>query len=306
MATKLDQKKSGAKYILKPHPDFGFLRVQPTPTLEEIEQYYASQFYSPSYPRFNNSSLENQLADKEFYDGFRDDLCATVQELKNQDLKGLKLLDVGCGWAQALLYFKNRGLDSYGFDPASDAVAYAQKNGLKVVQAGFESMDVFKGQKFDIVTLFDVLEHLTDPVSVLRDIRSTALKQDGVLIITVPNEFNPLQLVAQKVHNLEEWWVAPPAHLNYFNKETLSKLLEGLNYQVLRTESSFPLEIFLAFGDNYVKDRALGKECHKKRVNFELNLRKHGKLGLLRKLYENLAELGLGREITVFATPKGN
>ena len=62
--------------------------------------------------------------------------------------------------------------------------------------------------------------------------------------------------------------------------------------------------MFLLFGDNYVKNGKLGKECHKKRVAFENNLRKIGKTDVLRNFYHSLAKLNLGRQIIVYATKK--
>ena len=55
-------------------------------------------------------------------------------------------------------------------------------------------------------------------------------------------------------------------------KDESKKLLD--DFEVKISEASFPLEMFLLFGENYVKDPATGKTCHKKRVAFEQNLRK--------------------------------
>ena len=63
---------------------------------------------------------------------------------------------------------------------------------------------------------------------------------------------------------------------------------------------SFPLEMFLLFGDNYVKDGKLGSACHKKRVAFEENLRKLGKKNTLKNFYRSLADLNLGRQISLY------
>ena len=77
-----------------------------------------------------------------------------------------------------------------------------------------------------------------------------------------------------------------------------------MGYEVKISESSFPLELFLLFGDNYVKDLKLGSLCHKKRVAFEQNLRSQGKSKFLKKFYRTLANLNLGRQVTVYATLK--
>jgi 2-polyprenyl-3-methyl-5-hydroxy-6-metoxy-1,4-benzoquinol methylase len=291
----------GSKYRLAEHPRFGFLQVKPTPSPEVITEFYAKEFYSSKYPRCNSSGLDIQLRDKEFYDAGREDVCRNIRELMGRSLKGMDVLDIGCGWGQALLAFKKKGMHCYGFDPAPEGVAYARKKGLDVVRAGMEKMDVFGGKKFDVVTLIDVLEHLSDPIAVLKEIRGSLLKPGGILIIDVPNEFNAFQLAGQKTHKLAPWWVAPPGHLNYFTPATLKKLLRGTGFDVLRAEAAFPLEMFLLFGHKYIGDGKLGRECHQQRMNFERNLRKHGYGELLRKFYRSLAELELGRKIVVYS-----
>ena len=127
----------------------------------------------------------------------------------------------------------------------------------------------------------------------------------GCLVWVVSSyEFNDFQTSGRDVHGLNDWWVAPPNHLNYFSKDSLVNLLESLGFKIEICEASFPLEMFLLFGDNYVKDGDLGSSCHKKRVNFEQNLRKQGKSSTLKKFYRSLAELNLGRQITVFCKLK--
>ena len=64
------------------------------------------------------------------------------------------------------------------------------------------------------------------------------------------------------------------------------------------------IELFLLFGDVYVKDGELGKKCHNKRVQFENLLRKHNKQDKLSAFYKALADLELGRDIIIYAKPK--
>ncbi len=288
------------KYKLVPHEKYEFYQIKPTPTPDEIARFYADEFYAAGYPKFNDSSLEVQMEDQEFHDSHRQDMCDTIETITGKLVAGMQVLDIGCGWGQALHYFRKAGMECYGFDPSPEAVEFGKKIGLNIVHAGLSTMKVFP-QKFDVVTLLNVLEHLADPVQVLSEIEREILKPGGVIIIDVPNEFNPFQVAGQKTHGLPEWWVAPPGHLNYFSAETLAKLLEGCGFKVHTLESSFPLEMFLLFGRNYVKDSALGKQSHKERVAFELNLRKNGKTKLLRDFYQSLAHLNLGRQVIAFA-----
>ena len=282
-------------------PIFGFRRISPTPTEEEIEKFYSEEFYSEKNEICNDSSLEVQSEDREFYEGSWSDMVHYLENISGQRVAGQSVLDIGCGWAQCLLYLSKLGMDCYGFDPAPEAAEYGRQKGLNIKQAGLRHMLAFEDQRFDVVLLNNVLEHLPNPEKALREIGRHVLKANGILVIDVPNEFNSLQVAGRLLHDLPEWWVAPPGHLNYFSRETLTNLLDGTGFKVEIAEASFPLEIFLLFGDCYVGDPVLGKQVHKKRVAFELNMRRIGQEEKLRELYRTIAGLGIGRQIRIYA-----
>jgi 2-polyprenyl-3-methyl-5-hydroxy-6-metoxy-1,4-benzoquinol methylase len=292
--------KSEGHHVVQ-HPEFGFFQVIPTPSPEEITRFYAEEFYSSKYKAFNNSALEVQETDQAFHDGHREDIAQQIRHLLERELSELSVLDIGCGWGQTLKYLADRGAACAGFDPAQEAVAYVQSCGIESVCAGMERMDVFGDRRFDVVMLMNVLEHLADPVQVIQEIKRTVLRPDGLLIIEVPNDFNDFQKAARELHGLQEWWVAPPAHLNYFSSYSLSAVLKGCGFDVRELEASFPLELFLLMGDNYVADRQTGRLCHEKRMAFERNLRDLGKTSVLRSFYKALADVNLGRQVIAYA-----
>jgi len=283
--------------------EYGFYQVTPSPSEEEILKFYSNEFYTDEYKNFNDSSLEVQLKDKEFFHGKWNDIYENFVEINKKFKNKADILDVGCGWCQALLFFKAKGYNCFGFDPAIEAVEYGCKKGLKIKHAGLKTVDVFEGRKFDIISLFNVFEHLSDPVIKLKQIKSI-LNEDGILVIDVPNDFNQFQLAGKEMHQLKEWWVQSPIHLNYFSNDSLINLLNKMGFEVKISESSFPLEMFLLFGDNYIKDPKLGDSCHKRRVAFEQNLRSQGKSHTLKKFYRSLASLNLGRQVAVYAKLK--
>jgi 2-polyprenyl-3-methyl-5-hydroxy-6-metoxy-1,4-benzoquinol methylase len=288
------------EYRLEKNSKYGFQQITPTPSSDVIERYYKEEFYASAYPTYNDSSFDAIDRDKAFFEAHYSDIVAGVEEVLESPIAGKKVLDVGCGWCHALEYLQGRGISGFGFDPAEEAVARGKELGLKVQQAGMGSMKVFE-ERFEVVTMLNVLEHLSDPVGAIKQIRSDVIADGGVLVIDVPNEFNLFQTSGQAVHGLPQWWVAPPAHLNYFDAPSLRALLEGNGFAVKILEASFPLEIFLLMGEKYVGNPELGRQCHEKRMAFEENLRATGGDSALRQFYRALAMAGVGRQIMAFA-----
>lgn len=281
-----------------------YLRIDPIPTVEEVEKYYQEDFYSQANPSFNDSSLEVQEKDKYFFDS-RWDRIYQVCEDHFGNMARKKIYDVGFGYAQALIYFQRKGLICSGIEPSPEGVAYALSKGINGKNGGIENEHSYNTEeKQDIVLLINVLEHLRTPFDTLVNIRKHLIAENGILCIDVPNEFNAFQLAANKEYNLKDWWITPPKHINYFSPSALKHLLESAGYEVINEEASFPIELFLLFGDVYVGNGELGSVCHKKRVHFEYLMHKHGYQDKLNKFYQALASLELGRQINMFAKPK--
>lgn len=279
---------------------FGYYRVDPIPTAEEVERYYLEEFYSDNYQAFNNSTLEVQKTDQEFFDSRWEKMYENFNRFFGE-VSEKSLFDIGFGFAQALIYFHKKGLEVSGIEPSPEGVNYARSQGLNVYKGGIEAFGQVD-RKFDIVTLVNVLEHLRDPVGVLASIKEQLLERNGLLVVDVPNDFNDFQVVANEEYDLHQWWVCPPNHVNYFTNTSLCRILKAVGYKVTKSEATFPLEMFLLFGDVYVGNGDIGKLCHNKRVNFEKLMRKHGKTVKLNRFYESLAHLNLGRNTIVYCT----
>ena len=288
------------KYKIVTDKEYGYLRADPIPTPKELDIYYREEFYSAK--RFNDSSLEVQREGKEYYDTRWDVIYEKCKSFFNNEK--FSVFDIGFGYAQALLYFKEKGMEVSGLEPSPEGAEYARSKGLEVYEAGIDDFSVTKGKRFDVVMMLNVLEHLSHPHETLKSIQKNLLNPGGILIIEVPNEFSDFQTVAVAEHDLDEWWVCPPHHLNYFSSSSLKSLLEKCDYEVEYMQGSFPMEMFLLMGDVYVGDQELGKKCHNKRVEFEKVMRKHNKTEKLLLFYQALAELDLGRQSLVFAKSK--
>ena len=292
-------------YKIIPDPEYGYLRLEPMPSREEVARFYEEEFYATFKPQIQDSSLEVQTAQKEFFDWRWSDILRVVRRYyRDQEPSELSLFDLGCGFSQALIYFRDQGFEVAGMEVAAEAVAYGREHGIEVIQGEADSIPDLGGRRYDVVLMLDVLEHLRRPARILTAIREHLLSPRGLLVLDVPNDFNQFQVAADETLGLDQWWIVPPNHLNYFSPDSLKSLVEKCGYQNHYRESSFPLEMFLLMGDAYVGDPELGSLCHSRRVAFERSLRTTGREEDLHRFYEALAEINLGRQVVLFCHPK--
>ena len=96
----------------------------------------------------------------------------------------------------------------------------------------------------------------------------------------------------------ETYWVTPPDHLNYFNKDSLVMLIDESGFACKDLFSNFPIEFYL-FNNatNYQKIKNVGKSVHESRVILE-NVISTVPFDSAMNLYRAFAEVGLGRNIT--------
>jgi SAM-dependent methyltransferase len=215
-----------------------------------------------------------------------------------------RLLDIGSGPGFFLLNGKNRGWQVKGIEPSVKAAEHSHGLGLDVVNDFFSEETSAGLEHFDAVNMSEVLEHISDPMSLLSLVHDQ-LNEKGLVCIVVPNDFNPFQVVLRDHLEFKPWWVAPPHHINYFNFKSLSRLVKKCGFEVVHKEATFPIDIFLLMGDNYIGNDELGRKCHGKRMNFEINLDRAGVNSLKQGLYQSMAELGLGREVVLYARKVG-
>jgi 2-polyprenyl-3-methyl-5-hydroxy-6-metoxy-1,4-benzoquinol methylase len=102
---------------------------------------------------------------------------------------GETLLDIGCGMGTIGLLLKQRGFDYVGVDFSDVAIRKAREKGLEAVVADVDAVGLeYPDGHFDVVWAGDVLEHVFDPIGLLRH-TVRVLKPGGVLLLTVPNDF---------------------------------------------------------------------------------------------------------------------
>ena len=271
-----------------------FKHIIPIPTSEEMEHLYRHDYYSTTKPLY----IDRMREDAAWWELTYSDRYDALESLLPPGRR--RLLDVGSGPGLFLKHGKDRGWDTLGVEPSQQAAEHSRGLGLEIIE-GFFSVDMKRDiGLFDVVHMSLVLEHIADPAILLRMVHEL-LKPGGLVCVVVPNDYNPFQqAVRESVGGGTPWWVAPPHHVNYFDFESMHALLVRSDFDVVLQEATFPIDLFLLMGDNYVGNDELGRICHAKRKMMEFTLEAAGMAHVRRKLYRSLASVGLGREVCVY------
>ncbi|MBI2541621.1 class I SAM-dependent methyltransferase [Candidatus Woesearchaeota archaeon] len=237
----------------------GLIYVNP-----RLKENKLHQIYNEGY--FNNQAFNGSELPFYGYEGYieeKEDIRATFsRRLKriNKLCRKGRLLDIGCAFGFFLELARDDGWDAKGIEISEHAYKYA-KNVLKlpVFNKTLEKAE-FKQNSFDAVTIFDVIEHLPDPKSMLKEIRKI-LKPNGLLAITTPNIGS---IAARLLGKNWEEVKRVREHIYFFSEDTLKKMLESLNFELLKTESAgrfFSVSMLVKRGKLYNKNifTAIGK-----------------------------------------------
>lgn len=151
--------------------------------------------------------------------------------------KGWKILDIGCSTGIFLEVAKEKGLDIYGVELSKWGYEKAKKISKNVYNRTLDKCG-FKEEFFDVVTMWDLIEHLSNPNKELKEINKI-LKRDGNLIITTPNINGFFSKLTKR-----SWWAMIRMHLFYFSPENIAKLLDKNGFRVVKIKSYPRIVIF--------------------------------------------------------------
>jgi SAM-dependent methyltransferase len=203
----------------------GLVFVWPVPNLE----FLSRQVYSPEVGYQGNKAkilADSPLPRKQV------PILETLAKLKPNG----RLLDVGCSNGQFIYWAKEQGLRPVGVELNPGTAAIAKANGLEVYQGTLAEAH-FPAASFDLIFLGDLIEHVSDPRALVKEVERL-LAPGGYLAIVTPN----LDCFWSKsTWNLYRWFkipwasLTPPHHLCQFSTGNLSQLLESGGFLVERT-----------------------------------------------------------------------
>lgn len=193
----------------------GFAYHNPRLDQKEIDLIY-SKLYRPQSP--SSIYLKDKLTSfKERADWLESHLKDKIGNSKS------RILDIGCAEGSSLYIFEKRGWKAFGIEPSETFSEFGRREwGLNIL-TGFFSADTFKDQKFDVISIIRVLEHIYNPIELLN-VAKNKLTPKGMLFIEVPNLKQPHNNLKKHFFNSTTLYI--------FTISTLTNLLTKANLEI--------------------------------------------------------------------------
>ncbi|MBP6755467.1 MAG: class I SAM-dependent methyltransferase [Bacteroidia bacterium] len=197
----------------------GFKFTNPRPENSVIGDYYKAEEY------VSHSNTTKGVVNK-LYHSVRNYTLKQKLKLISSYVSRGTMLDYGCGTGMFLNVCKNDGWETYGMEPDDNARKMSIEKGLDVFSDKDKVSDRIADKKFNAITLWHVLEHVTDMEATLSFFKSK-LNDEGVLIIAVPNH------VSYDAQYYKEFWAAydVPRHLHHFDINSMTSLVEKAGFK---------------------------------------------------------------------------
>lgn len=142
------------------------------------------------------------------------------------------LLDVGCGDGHFLAVAKDRGWKAHGTEYTSEAVKICEAKGIKMFHGSLQSAP-FTPAEFDVITSFEVIEHVQYPREEARAM-FLLLRPGGACYLTTPNFNSVSRMLMGPRWNVIEY----PEHLGYFTRSSLKRLYVDSGFSYLKSLST--------------------------------------------------------------------
>ena len=211
---------TGEKFEIVKCRECGFRFTNPRPKAEELGKYYESaQYISHSDTRKGLFAFVYQLVRKY--------TLGRKLALISKFLRNGEILDIGCATGQFLNYMSEHGWKATGIEPDDKTRDHAiSQYGLQVFPE--EKLNTMLKSSFDVITMWHVLEHVSDLNGRMEQLKKI-LKPQGTLIIAVPN------CDAYDAKKYGEYWAGYdlPRHLYHFTKSDIKTLAENFGFTIV-------------------------------------------------------------------------
>jgi 2-polyprenyl-3-methyl-5-hydroxy-6-metoxy-1,4-benzoquinol methylase len=177
-----------------------------------------------------------------------DDIARRHMAIVTRYAKSGKLLDVGCSTGLFLHRAKQAGFDCGGVEFSLESAEFARRQFGMDVLHGDISTAAGRAGSYDMVTMFDVIEHVPDPSNDIRTV-CDLLKPGGLFILSTPNIDGLFPRLSYPFAKMLDYWPhpEPPHHLFQFSVRTMAALLERNGFQTVKTHHT-NIDLAYSFG----------------------------------------------------------
>ncbi len=199
------------------HPfDFQILRCASCGLARTYPVPYDGNITTYESPEWATDAIENEtVSNRYIYRSISSEMLKEIEREKDGD----RLLDIGCGVGNLLDLARSNSWDTYGVELSQAHCKYAESIGLKVANSTLNDAG-FKDGFFDAISMVHLLEHIPQPLELLKEARRI-LKPDGILVIDTP-DISTLTARFQKERCTS---LDPDCHIWQFTPKTLKCLL---------------------------------------------------------------------------------
>jgi len=198
----------------------GFVITNPRPDIISIGDFYKSEKY------ISHTGGSKTLFDKIYLQTRKLTLRWKLKLIVQYKSSG-QILDYGCGTGEFLNHMQTSGWCIAGVEPSDDARKKSSENTKASIASSLLEID----QKFDVITLWHVLEHIHDINEKLSELKNH-LKDDGIIFIAVPNHES-----LDATHYKNNWaGYDVPRHIWHFSRSNMQQLLENHGLTLVKTE----------------------------------------------------------------------
>ena len=193
-----------------------FVFMENIPTLEELDAHYSTYAYG-------GSAVLSPITIKSYQQ-----LLDELEPYRNNG----RILDVGCGRGWFLEEAKKRGWEVYGTEYSTRAIELCEEKGI-AMKAGELDASMFEPGYFDVITSFEVIEHINNPHDKMALV-AQFLRKGGLFYCTTPNFNSILRHYLKADYHVIDY----PEHLSYYTRKTLNKVLCQHGFRVKRFRST--------------------------------------------------------------------
>lgn len=213
---------SGELFTIMKCGTCGFIFTSPRPKKEDLHKYYKSVEY------VSHSATKKGIVNRIYHLVKQHTISSKIKMIRQYN-NGKNILDIGCGSGEFLFECKKRGWNVTGIEPDKDTRLRAEQN-YKIRVFPEEGMVNLDKSGFDVITLWHVLEHVSDLQVRMLEIKEL-LTDDGILVVALPN----CQSYDAKKYG--EFWAAydVPRHLYHFNRKTINDLMQNFSFRIIQT-----------------------------------------------------------------------